>query len=431
MNPITSLAARPHAPRAGSRDLTVAVLGLGYVGMPTALAFAAAGAEVLGVDVSERRLQDIAAGDVDLLDADHERLRSHLGDGLRVGADPAVLRGADAVVVCVPTPVDADHRPDLRALRAACGTLVAHARPGQLLVLTSTSHVGATRELLLEPLARRGLEAGEDVFVAFAPERIDPGNTVHPQETVPRVVGGATPACAQRAVSVLGTIAPVHLVSSPEAAELCKLHENTFRAVNIAYAFELARAASAYGLDVSEVVDAAASKPFGFMAFRPSAGVGGHCIPCDPHYLLDPLAAEGVELPVVAASMRAIAGRPAEVVARAMDAVAGVARPRVLVVGAAYKPGVADQRESPAVDVIAGLLAAGADVAYHDPLVPALEVGYAPLFSVAEPVAADHDLVVLACVHPSTPRFWEHGDTPVLDATYRTLPSADPRRLTL
>jgi nucleotide sugar dehydrogenase len=414
---------------------TVAILGLGYVGLPTALAFAAAGTRVLGIDVSQRRLADIASGAVDLVDADHGRLRAHRGRELRCTDDVSALADADAVIVCVPTPIDAHHDPDLRALRGACDAVVAHARPGQLLVLTSTTYVGSTKELLVEPLTARGLQVGLDVFVAFAPERIDPGNVVHPQETVPRVVGGASTDCAVRAEDILGRVAPIHRVSTPEAAELCKLHENTFRAVNIAYSYELAQAAAAYGVDAREVIDAASSKPFGFMPFHPSVGVGGHCIPCDPHYLLKPLAGRGIESPIVAASMRAIAERPGRVVDRALRLLdeRGIERRagRVAVVGAAYKPGVADMRESPAVDVLRGLVAEGLQVAYHDPLIPTLEIGGLPMVSVTTPSATDYDVIVLACVHPETARFWESGSTAILDCTYGTIAPSDPRRAVL
>jgi nucleotide sugar dehydrogenase len=409
----------------------VAILGLGYVGLPTALAFASAGGDVLGVDVCARRLADVASGDVDLLPSDRRRLALHRDRSVRCTDDAAVLADADAVVVCVPTPVDDELRPDLRALRGACRTVLEHVRPGQLLVLTSTTSVGSTRELLLDPLRDRGLVVGEDVFVAFAPERIDPGNTAHPQESVPRVVGGATPACADRAAEVLGRIAPIHRVSSPEAAELCKLHENTFRAVNIAYAYELSRAAAAYGLDTKEVVDAAASKPFGFLPFHPSAGVGGHCIPCDPHYLLQPLRGRGGATPIIEHAMRAIADRPGTVVTRALEVLEarGVTTgARVLVLGAAYKPGVADVRESPALAIIAGLLDAGVQVGYHDPLVPTLRAGGRTLTSDPAPRAEDHDLVVLVQAQPGSAEVWAAGTTPVLDCTHAALAPGDPRR---
>jgi UDP-N-acetyl-D-glucosamine dehydrogenase len=435
MNPIQALTpTRPSHVRAPDRTTTtVAVLGLGYVGLPTALAFANAGLDVLGVDVSPKRLTDIAAGEVDLLPGDLTRLSVYRDRELRCGADPSALAQADAVVVCVPTPIDAEHVPDLRALRAACATAVQHARTGQLLVLTSTSYVGSTAELLVEPLTAAGFTVGEDVHVAFAPERIDPGNTTHPQESVPRVVGGVTDACADRAAEVLGRVASVHRVSSPEAAELVKLHENTFRAVNIAYAYEIARAAGSYGLDVREVIEAAASKPFGFMPFHPSAGVGGHCIPCDPHYLLKPLADRGVTSPIVQSAMDAIAARPGEVVRRIAELTsrAGGGSPRVLVVGACYKPGVADVRESPALEVLRGLLALPMDVEYHDPLVPVLDLDGTPMVHVPAPEVDAYDLVVLICVHPGAEPFWLDGTVPILDCTYRNVPSADRRRRTL
>jgi UDP-N-acetyl-D-glucosamine dehydrogenase len=422
--------ARHRAPR--PETATVAVVGLGYVGLPTALAFAAAGNRVIGIDVSQPRLSDIHGGDVDLLAADHGRLARHLGRELSCTDDVSALRRADAVIICVPTPVDEYLNPDLRPLRAACWTAVRHARAGQVLVMTSTTSVGSTRELLVAPLARRGWTVGDDVFVAFAPERIDPGNVTHPQNLVPRVVGGVTEACAALAAGILSRIAPIHRVSTPEAAELCKLHENTFRAVNIAYSYELAGAAAAYGVDVAEVIDAAASKPFGFMPFRPGAGVGGHCIPCDPHYLLKPLADQGITSPVVAAAMKAIAERPNEVVQRAVvllrERDVALHDGRVMVVGAAYKPGVADMRESPAVEIIRGLIDIGVRIAYHDPLIPTLEVAGVPLVSCTSPRADEYDLVVLVCLHPQASEFWLHGSTPVLDCTYQALDAADDRR---
>lgn len=401
---------------------SVAVVGLGYVGLPTALAFAGAGMTVHGVDVSQKRLEDIAAGTVDLAPADAQRLQAFHGRHLQCGTDVRVLDSADVIVVCVPTPTTPDHRPDLGPLRAACRSVVRRARPGHLVVLTSTTYVGCTRELLVEPLARRGLVAGRDVAVCFAPERIDPGNATHALEDVPRVLGGATAHCAEHAAAVLRAVSPVHRVSSLEAAELVKLHENTFRAVNIAYAFDLSRAASEYGLDVREVIDAAASKPFGFMPFFPGPGVGGHCIPCDPHYLEKPLADRGVNLPVVAEAMRSIAARPAGVVRAAAATLErrgrDLAGAHVLVVGAAYKANVADVRESPAVEIIGRLHAEGALVDYHDRMVPTLEMpGGGGLVSVVDPDPAAYDLVIVAVVHDDGRTSWSTPGTPVLDYT--------------
>lgn len=405
---------------------TAAVLGLGYVGLPTGLALADAGYEVVGVDVSERRIEEIRTGAADLLPRDRARLARLSGDScFLLTGDARALELADTIFICVPTPVDEDLQPDLRCLRAACESVVRHARPGQLILLTSTSYVGTTRELLVKPLAERGLEAGEDVFVAFSPERIDPGNERHAQETVPRVVGGVTGACARRAAGVVGRIAAsAHRVSSPEAAELCKLYENSFRAVNISFANEMAGVSRCLGLDPVEVTEAASTKPYGFMPFWPGAGVGGHCIPCDPHYLLGGLPEVQAAAPLLERAMKGIAARPGQVVDRAAELLdrsgAAVACARVLVVGAAYKPGIMDTRESPSVEIIRGLAARGATVAYHDPLVPTLEAGdRLSLLSVAEPDPDAFDLVIVVTAHPGHDYEWLRQCAHVLDCTYR------------
>jgi len=213
---------------------TVAIVGLGYVGLPTALGLNETGARLIGLEISESRLEAIQRSDVDLVADDHARLRVALGsDSFRLTSDPAGLADADAVIVCVPTPVDEHQVPDLRALRSACMSVVANARAGQVIILTSTSYAGCTRDLVAEPLAERGFRVGVDIHVAFSPERIDPGNVRYPQSVVPRVVGGVSPGCTDRAIEVIGRVAPTHPVSSPEAAEFTKLLENSFRAVNI------------------------------------------------------------------------------------------------------------------------------------------------------------------------------------------------------
>ena len=287
----------PHRPRSTSSprrsDPRVAIVGLGYVGLPTGLAATAAGLPVIGIDTSRVRLRRIRAGTVDLLERDHERLREALDDGsLRMTDNARALRLADVVLICVPTPVHEDHSPDLRALRGACATVVAHARRGQTLILTSTSYVGTTAR----PARRRRSPSAASPSARTstsrsAPSGSTPGNVSTMQEDTPRVVGGATAACTERAAAFLERLTSrVHRVTSMEAAELTKLYENTFRAVNIAFAYEMADAAAHYGLDPIEVTEAAATKPYGFMAFYPGPGVGGHCIPCDPHYLLRPAA---------------------------------------------------------------------------------------------------------------------------------------------
>ncbi|MEH0843241.1 nucleotide sugar dehydrogenase [Micromonospora sp. CPCC 205711] len=413
----------------------VAVLGLGYVGLPTALALHATGHRVLGIDVDPDRLAAIGQRRVDLLHADLDRLDEALADraAFELADEPARLAHAAAVLICVPTPVDPQLVPDLRVLRRACETVVAHAVPGQVLILTSTSYVGTTRELLAEPLAARGLRPGVDVFVAFSPERIDPGND-RPQSLVPRVLGGVTPQCAARAIGALKGYGPqLHEVSSAEAAEMTKLLENSFRAVNIAFANEIAEASRALGLDVREVIDAASTKPFGFMRFLPGPGAGGHCIPCDPYYLLWQLRAARLPMPVTEQAMSALAGRPRLVVDRIRtmlaDAGLSLSRARVLVVGVTYKPDVEDLRESPALEIIESLRHSGATVSYHDPYVPRLSSAAGPLTGLATPSAADADLVLMHTLHTGADLSWLDGHPLVLDATYRLAPALGRVRL--
>jgi UDP-N-acetyl-D-glucosamine dehydrogenase len=407
-------------------DRIVAVLGLGYVGLPTALGLVAAGSRVIGLDASADRLDAVRAGRADLPRGDTRALAAALAAGdLVLTADAATLAGADAVLVCVQTPVDEHRTPDPGALVGACAAVVAGARAGQLVVLTSTAMVGATRDLLIAPLAARGLVAGRDVHVAFSPERIDPGRPEHPAALIPRVVGGATEACARRAAALLGrlTDAGIYRVRSPEVAELVKLHENTFRAVNLALANELAEASRAFGVDPAEVVDAAATKPFGYLAHFPGPGVGGHCIPCDPHYLLWQLRERRVPAPLTEVAMAGIAARPARVVERVVGALSergrGLRGARVAVAGVAYKPGVRDLRGSPALEIIAALTARGATVSYWDPLVPRLRAAGRDLSTVDRPRGADYDLVLLHTLHPSASYDWARWCPIVLDATYR------------
>ena len=289
----------------------VAIVGLGYVGLPTALAINASGRSVLGLDVSENRLAVIRSRQADLLDSDKVRLTSALEDpSFMISTDLSQLAQAAAVVVCVPTPVDPYLVPDLGILRAACASVVEFAVPGQLLMLTSTTYVGSTRDLLAVPLAAKGLIPGRDVFVAFSPERINPGVDAFSHEDVPRVVGGVTPACGEAAEALLrASTKLVHVVPSADVAEMTKLVENTFRAVNIALANEFADICHGLGMEVMDVIDAASTKPYGFMPFTPGPGVGGHCIPCDPHYLLWQLRKARVTAPVIEHAMAGIAGQ--------------------------------------------------------------------------------------------------------------------------
>ena len=406
---------------------TIAVLGMGYVGLPTSLALREAGFAVLGVDISQRRLRDIMAGAVDLLDRDRPRLTEALESSyFMLTGDAIALERVDAVIIAVPTPVDDDLKPDLRAVRSACAAAVTHARAGQTLILTSTTYVGTTRDLLVQPLQDRGFTVGEDIHVAFAPERINPGDALWEQAAVPRVVGGATEACTKAAAQVLAaTASKLHLVSSLETAEFTKLQENTFRAVNVAFANEMATAAGFYGVNPVEVIDAAATKPYGYLAHYPGPGVGGHCIPVDPYYLLAPLREAGVSSPVIEHAMAGVAGRPRLVADRALEITAGRgiadADARVLLVGAAYKPGVEDYRESPALQIARRLAERGAQVSYHDPLIAEVDVeGAGLLRNVEAPDASDYELVLVAVVHPGNSYEFLADAAHVLDATYTT-----------
>ena len=420
---------RVGAGQQNGRQLTaasVAIVGLGYVGLPTAVALHGAARRIIGIDSNEQRLRDILAKDADLSGPDQERLAAALADGsLELTTDPAAAKVADAVIICVPTPVDSRQTPDLSALHAACGTVVQHARPGQLIVLTSTSYVGTTRGLLTGPLAARGLMAGTDLYVAFSPERIDPGNPDHVQRETPRVVGGATPACTSRAAELVGLLTDaVYLVSSTDAAEATKLYENIFRAVSLALANEFADACGALSLDPIEVTLAASTKPYGFLGTFPGPGVGGHCIPCDPHYLLWQLNAADQSAPLIEQAMKSIALRPERVIQRAAEVLAAdgrrLAGARVILIGASYKPGVRDLRESPALAIMAGLLREGASIGYYDPLLPAIELpGGQVLASEEAPDGADWDLAVAHTLHPRTDYSWANSCPRVLDGTYQ------------
>jgi nucleotide sugar dehydrogenase len=404
---------------------SVAIVGMGYVGLPTALGLYTQGINTLGVDLSTARLIAIESGDPDLIPADRTILDDAREDPrFEVTDDVRRLREADAVIICVPTPLDHYLTPDLGPLRGACQTVVDNARPGQTLILTSTSYVGTTAQFLTDPLKARGLLAGQDVFVAFSPERIDPGNAAHGAGSTPRVVGGVTKECTRRARSVLQLLTPVvHEVSSAEAAELTKLYENSFRAVNIALANEFAEICGTLALDPIEITNAAATKPYGFMSFFPGPGVGGHCIPCDPHYLLWQLRKAHSDAPLIQQAMTMIAHRPRRVVDRAVETLSnagrGTAGARVVVVGVSYKPGVRDLRESSALEIIDGLLAKGAKVDYVDPLVERITLPSGKTMdTVAEPHGMDWDLALVHTVQPGHDYDWVGHCPIVLDATY-------------
>ncbi len=355
--------------------MKVGVIGLGYVGLPLAVAFAEAGAEVLGIDVSEETVATLGAGESTIEDIESGRLTPLVGHSLTVASDSAGLAECDAIVICVPTPLANQREPDLTYVDQAAATIAGIIRKGQLVVLESTTYPGTTRERLAPAIAKSGLVAGSDFHIAFSPERIDPGRTDHTIRTTPKVVGGLTPKCLERAVALYEVICDrVVSVSTPEAAELAKLHENIFRSVNIALVNELAMLADRMGIDIWEVVDAAATKPFGFMSFEPGPGMGGHCLPIDPFYLAFKAREFDVPTEFIELAGRVNQQQPrfcVELVTRALnDAGRSVKGSSVLLLGASYKAGIGDMREAPALKIAKMLRDLGADVSYHDPHVP-------------------------------------------------------------
>ena len=362
-----------------AQDSRVAIVGLGYVGLPLAIAFAEAGLDVEGIDVLEARVDELNARHSPIDDVSDERLSAALDGSLRVVSSGDARPGdADAAFVCVPTPITPTKDPNLGPVVAAGTILAEHLRPGQLIVLQSTTFPGTTNGPFREALERNGLRAGTDFDLAFAPERVNPGDPASWGRAVPRLVGGTTPEATRRAAALLGHINDrVVTVSSPDAAELTKLLENVFRNVNIALVNNLALLCERMGLDVWEVIGAAATKPFGFMKFTPGPGVGGHCIPVDPYYLswrarefdfIDRFIELAGDINV---------GMPRHVVDLVAAGLNERAKPmngaRVGIIGVAFKRDVQDARNSPAAAVIAGIAERGAEVRYHDPLVRVFE----------------------------------------------------------
>ena len=357
----------------------IAIIGAGYVGVPLAQVFVEAGRSVVLVEVSQPRVDQLLRGDSYIEDVPSEKLRELLGAGLTATTDYDVLRETDAILVALPTPLSKQREPDLTIVKSAIAGVARRLRKGHLVVLESTTYPYTTREVVLPALEETGLRVGEDFHLAFSPERVDPGRTDWTTKNVPKVVGGMTPACTARAAELYGSaIDVVHTVSTPEAAELTKLLENIFRSVNIALVNELAQLCDRMGIDVWEVIEAAGTKPFGFMSFKPGPGLGGHCIPVDPFYLTWKAREYGFYTEFIELAGKINENMPyycRSVVSQALNHGAGKAlsASRVLVLGVAYKPDIGDMRESPALKVIELLRTAGADVSYHDPHVPSLD----------------------------------------------------------
>jgi UDP-N-acetyl-D-glucosamine dehydrogenase len=395
--------------------MSIGIVGLGYVGLPLAMEFAEAGMDVIGVDVDANRVGGLRAGRSHIEDVADERLAAVL-ERCHFSTRFVELHEAEAILICVPTPLTANREPELGPLLSAARAVGNVVRAGQTIVLESTTFPGTTRDYLKPLLEESGLRAGEDFALAFSPERVDPGRTDYTIRTTPKVVGGLTEGCTERAVEIYGRVCErVVPVGSPETAEMTKLLENIFRSVNIALVNEMAMLADRMGIDIWEVVDAASTKPFGFMRFEPGPGMGGHCLPVDPFYLTwrareFDLATEFVEL----------AGKVnqqmpyfcLEQIERALnDDHKPVRGSKVLVLGASYKPGVGDIRESPALKLMALLQARGAVVRYHDPYVPELSSLGLSHTELADGLDGA-DLAVVVTAHPGV----DH------EAVWRTAP---------
>jgi UDP-N-acetyl-D-glucosamine dehydrogenase len=355
----------------------VGIVGAGYVGVPLAQVFAEAGRSVLLVDRNAERVATLNRGESYIEDVPTDVMRVLVAEhGLRATTDYDELRDCDAILIALPTPLSKQREPDLSIVTGAVEQIAARLRPGHLVVLESTTYPGTTREEVLPRLEESGLKVGEGFHLAFSPERVDPGREDWTTRNVPKVVGGITPACTDRAAALYeGAVETVHRVSSPEAAELTKLLENIFRSVNIALVNELAQLCDRMNIDVWEVVGAAATKPFGFMSFKPGPGLGGHCIPIDPFYLTWKAREYGFYTEFIELAGKVNENMPyycRSLVSQALNhgAEKSLKGSKVLVLGVAYKPNIGDMRESPALKLIELLRNAGADVSYHDPHVP-------------------------------------------------------------
>ena len=369
------------------------VVGLGYVGLPLAVEMGNVDMKVIGLDVSKRVVNDLNAGKShikDISSADVARLRK--SGRFEATTDMSRLAECDVISICVPTPLSKTKDPEMSYVIAATESVAASLRPGQLIVLESTTYPGTTRELMIPLLEARGLEVGSDIFLCFSPERVDPGNEKWHTKNTPKVIGGVTPQCGELGAALYGkfidTMVPV---SSPEAAELTKLLENTFRMINIGLANEMAQICDRLGVDVWEVIDAAATKPFGYMKFTPGPGLGGHCIPLDPHYLAWKMRTLHYKTRMIGVADEINSEMPHFWVSKVQDALNDKAialkGAKVLVLGVAYKKDIDDMRESPALEIMDLMAQKGAVVSYHDPYCPEIkDDGHTPAGAVGKSV---------------------------------------------
>jgi len=398
--------------------MTIGIIGLGYVGLPLAVEFAEAGHQVIGVDTNAGRVEALRRGESHIEDIPSERLQGIM-DRFEATTMSRRLVLADAILICVPTPLTRNREPDLGPLLSAATAVSGVLQRGQLVVLESTTYPGTTRERLLPILEETGLSAGRDFHLAFSPERVDPGRTDHTLRTTPKVVGGLTQACLERALEVYGLVCDELVpVSTPEVAEMAKLLENIFRAVNIALVNEMAMVADRMRIDIREVVDAAATKPFGFMRFDPGPGMGGHCLPVDPFYLSWKAREHEVTTEFIELAGKVNQQTPHFCVEKVERALNDLSKPvrgsRILLLGMSYKPGVGDIRESPALKILAGLRELGADVRYHDPYVPELP-GFGLSSTGLDNAVAEADLVVIVTAHPGIDHIGIADTVPTVD----------------
>ncbi len=390
-----------------SKKVKVGIIGQGYVGLPLALEFASRGVEVTGFEVDANKVKSLLAGKSYILDIPSERIRTQVRAGrLKPTTDFRLLSKMDAIIICVPTPLRKSKEPDLSYIISAVEKIKPNLRKGQLIVLESTTYPGTTREVVQPAVQERGFKVGKDVFVAFSPERVDPGNKKFNIHNTPKLVGGMTKECQKVAYALYSMVVEkVVSVSSPEAAEMVKLFENTFRAVNIGLVNELALICDQLKLDVWEVLDAAATKPFGYMPFYPGPGLGGHCIPLDPHYLSWKLKTMNFYARFIELAAELNSHMPDYVVRRVIDILGqkkkSIKDAKILILGVAYKKDISDWRESPALEVIEKFLDKNAMVHYHDPYVPTLDVNGHRMQSVPLNDAAlkAHDCSVIVTNH--------------------------------
>jgi len=412
------------ADKIANRTATVGVIGLGYVGLPLAVEFAKAGFNVIALDLDERKIEAINAGRSYIKDVESDDVCDVVERGkLHATAAYSQIRQADTISICVPTPLRKTKDPDISYIVSATESIAANFRPGQLIVLESTTYPGTTDEIILPRLSAGGYTAGREFFLAFSPERVDPGNPQYHTYNIPKVIGGVTPSCVKLATALYSTVIErVIPVSSTATAEMVKLLENTFRAVNIGLANELAIMCSKLGVDVWEVIEAAATKPFGFMPFYPGPGLGGHCIPIDPHYLSWKLKTLNYNARFIELASEINTNMPNYVLDLVADALnddsKAIRGSRVLVLGVTYKRDIEDVRESPAIDIVSLLLSKGAQADYHDPFVPTLEIpGHPePIHSIGlnEQTLNSYDAVLIVTDHTSYDYNWIAANSKML-----------------